>query len=411
MALRTSTLDQLAVLVSLNANDEIVSRKDIVGWVESGDLESMPTWLTTNPDYRAGRGMYRLPIEELDFIESEGDEDTGDTENTGDAEDSSFTHAMPKDAGVSETRIESSVQFVPPRSKEYVSWGNSKDLRKVISARQFFPIFVSGLSGNGKTFSIEQECAKANREMFRVNITRLTDEDDLLGGFRLVDGDTVWFDGPVVEAMQRGAVLLLDEIDLGTDKIMCLQSVLEGKGVFIKKINRWVVPAPGFNVIATGNTKGQGDETDKFAGTNVMNEAFLDRFPMWLEQAYPKTAVESRIVKNHGKSFGISDEDIETITNPLINWASQTRKAYDDGASDSVITTRRICLIVQMFSIFNDGIEAAVKRALQRFDDETQKGFLDAFRACNVPPKSAEEKKRDAEKAKDKWGDIDTEAW
>ena len=181
------------------------------------------------------------------------------------------------------------VSYVPVADKNYVKWGDYKTIDQVIKSKMFYPIFITGLSGNGKTMMVEQACAKNKREMYRVNITCRTDEDDLLGGFRLVDGQTIWFDGPVVKAMKTGAILLLDEIDLASDEIMCLQPILEGKGVFLKKINKFVQPTEGFQVFATANTKGQGDEHGKFVGTGFLNEAFLERFPVTVEQVYPKT--------------------------------------------------------------------------------------------------------------------------
>jgi MoxR-like ATPase len=240
----------------------------------------------------------------------------------------------------------------------------------------FYPVFITGLSGNGKTVSVEQACAHLKRELIRVNITIETDEDDLLGGFRLVDGETVWHDGPVVNALKRGAVLLLDEIDLASNKIMCLQSVLEGKGVFLKKINQYVTPSAGFNVIATANTKGKGSDDGRFIGTNVMNEAFLERFPITFEQPYPSMATEKKILMNLMNSFEVVDEE---FVDKLIVWADTIRKTFYDGGVDEIITTRRLVHIIQSFAIFKNR-KKAINVCINRFDDDTKSSFLDLYK-------------------------------
>ena len=260
--------------------------------------------------------------------------------------------------------------LVPMINKEYVPFGNFTDVKKVIKSNQFYPTFITGLSGNGKTFSIEQACAQTNRELIRVNITIETDEDDLIGGFRLVNGETVWHDGPVVEALKRGAVLLLDEIDLASNKILCLQSVLEGNGVYLKKIGTYVRPAKGFQVFATANTKGKGSEDGRFIGTNVLNEAFLERFPITFEQAYPSPATEAKILAKH-----CSDDKF--VSN-LVDWADIIRKTFADGGIDEVISTRRLVHIAQAYSIFGDKAKA-IKVCIARFDDETMKAFEELY--------------------------------
>ena len=260
--------------------------------------------------------------------------------------------------------------LVPMVNKEYVPFGNFADVKKVIKSGQFYPTFITGLSGNGKTFSIEQACAQTNRELIRVNITIETDEDDLIGGFRLVNGETVWHDGPVVEALKRGAVLLLDEIDLASNKILCLQSVLEGNGVYLKKIGTYVRPAKGFQVFATANTKGKGSEDGRFIGTNVLNEAFLERFPVTFEQAYPSPATEAKILAKHCT-------DDKFISN-LVDWADIIRKTFADGGIDEVISTRRLVHIAQAYSIFGDKAKA-IKVCIARFDDETMKAFEELY--------------------------------
>jgi len=260
--------------------------------------------------------------------------------------------------------------YIPDRDESYVSFGNFNDLKKIISSRKFYPVFITGLSGNGKTFGVEQACAAAKRELIRVNITIETDEDDLIGGFRLVNGDTVWHNGPVVEALQRGAILLLDEIDLASNKILCLQSVLEGKGIFLKKTGRYVKPTAGFTVIATANTKGKGSDDGRFVGTNVLNEAFLERFPITFEQQYPAPTTEIRILLNNGCEDEFADN--------LVKWAGIIRKTFFDGGVDEVITTRRLVHIVQAYDIFNDKLKA-ITNCINRFDDDTKQSFLDLY--------------------------------
>jgi MoxR-like ATPase len=240
----------------------------------------------------------------------------------------------------------------------------------------FYPVFVTGLSGNGKTLMIDQACAKASRAMYRVNITIETDEDDLLGGFRLVDGETVWFDGPVVEAMRTGSVLLLDEVDLASTKIMCLQPILEGKGVFLKKINEYVDCQPGFNIVATANTKGKGDDTGNFIGAGVLNEAFLERFPITVEQDYPAPTVEKRILSKVFDSLSISDSE---FIEKLVNWADIIRKTYVEGAIDELITTRRLVHISNAYAIFNMDRMKAIAMCVNRFDEETKTAMVDLY--------------------------------
>ena len=265
--------------------------------------------------------------------------------------------------------------LIPKKDDTFVSFGNFSDIKKIIKSNLFYPTFVTGLSGNGKTFGIEQACAQLGRELIRVNITIETDEDDLIGGFRLVDGNTVWHNGPVVEALERGAILLLDEIDLASNKILCLQSILEGKGVFLKKIGRRVDPASGFNVIATANTKGKGSDDGRFIGTNVLNEAFLERFPVTFEQAYPSPNVETKILYNVGVELGLAEVD---FYKRLSDWADIIRKTFYDGGVDEIISTRRLVHIVRAFSIFKDKAKA-IGVCVNRFDDETKQSFMELY--------------------------------
>jgi hypothetical protein len=265
--------------------------------------------------------------------------------------------------------------LIPDKDDTFVKFGNFGDIKKIIQSRIFYPAFVTGLSGNGKTFSVEQACAQLKRELIRVNITIETDEDDLIGGFRLVDGNTVWHNGPVVEALERGAVLLLDEIDLASNKILCLQSVLEGKGVFLKKIGRFVKPVAGFNVIATANTKGKGSDDGRFIGTNVLNEAFLERFPVTFEQSYPAPTTEQKILEGMALHLNVEDTD---FCKRLVDWADIIRKTFYDGGIDEIISTRRLVHIIRAYAIFQDKSKA-IQVCVNRFDDETKQSFLELY--------------------------------
>ena len=267
------------------------------------------------------------------------------------------------------------LSMIPEATPNFVKHGHYKDVENVVKSGMFFPIFITGLSGNGKTLMVENVCANLKREMVRVNITIETDEDDLLGGFRLENGETKFHKGPVVEAMERGAVLLLDEVDLASSKVLCLQPVLEGKGVFLKKINQWIHPADGFTIIATANTKGKGSESGAFVGTNILNEAFIDRFAITLEQEYAPIGTEVRILKNVFKSLGVSDDEFATN---LVNWADITRKTFYDGGVDEIIATRRLVHIANAYAIFNDRLKS-VEMCIARFDEDTKEAFKDLY--------------------------------
>ena len=265
--------------------------------------------------------------------------------------------------------------LVPSKDPNFVPFGNFSDVKKIINSKLFYPTFITGLSGNGKTLGVEQACAQLNRELIRVNITIETDEDDLIGGFRLVNGQTAWHNGPVVEALERGAVLLLDEVDLASNKILCLQSILEGKGVFLKKIGRYVKRAPGFNVIATANTKGKGSDDGRFIGTNVLNEAFLERFALTFEQDYPSVKTEQKILEKVAGNLGALDEEFCVH---LANWSDIIRRTFKDGGIDEVISTRRLVHVIRAFAIWQDRMKA-IKLCINRFDDETKQSFLDLY--------------------------------
>jgi MoxR-like ATPase len=265
--------------------------------------------------------------------------------------------------------------FVPDFDETFVPWGNFTEIVKVLKSRMFYPTYVSGLSGNGKTFQIEQACAKLNREYVRVQISPETDEDDLIGGFRLIKGETVFQKGPVIKAMEAGAVLMIDEIDRGTNKIMCLQGVLEGKPVLIKKTGEVIEPKEGFNIIATANTKGKGSDDGRYSGAQIIDDAFLERFTITLEQTFPTVATEEKIVMKHMKKFEVMDEEFAKL---LVGWADAIRKTFYDDGIDEVISTRRLCHIVQTFSIFNKR-DKAIALCVNRFDEDTKVAFIDLY--------------------------------
>ena len=324
-----------------------------------------PQWLIKNKDYKVGKSLFKLPVE--------GDVVKNETPNK---------EAEKILTPVSETKKEAAYivssltgNIVPKKDPIFVSFGNYPDIKSIVKSNRFYPVFITGLSGNGKTMGVTQACAEAKRELIRVNITIETDEDDLLGGYRLKDGQTVWQNGPVIEAMERGAILLLDEVDLASNKIMCLQPILEGSGVFVKKINKFVKPAQGFNVIATANTKGQGSDDGKFIGTNVLNEAFLERFPVTFEQKYPSVAIEKKILNNTLKASGKSDVK---FIDKLTTWADVIRKTYFDGGVDEIISTRRLVHITQAYAIFDNKMKA-IQMCTNRFDDDTKNSFVELY--------------------------------
>ena len=338
---------------------------------------NFPTWLTNDPANRAGRGVYALNGAKFMPTKKMKSEIPKAV-----IQSVPVSNAFAQVANASEMSIaalqagNSVVNLVPVKANGYVPFGHFNDVRSIVRSNRFYPVYVTGLSGNGKTMMIEQVCAQEDRECVRVNVTIETDEDDLIGGFRLVDGRTVWQNGPVVVAMERGAVLLLDEVDLGSNKLMCLQPVLEGKPIYLKKINRIITPVPGFTVIATANTKGKGSDDGRFIGTNVMNEAFLERFSITLEQEYPPVKTESKILSNVLQSSGINDED---FVNKLVQWAEVIRKSFYEGAVSDIISTRRLVHICEAFSIFGQDRAKAIQLCLNRFDVDTKGAFFDLY--------------------------------
>ena len=354
--LNTSQKEQVSVLYKHYKSDTL-TRAEINALVSKKKLKN-PSWLKTDK-YKVDRGTYKLPLE-------------------GKPTENEKLMETPVEATKTEAAyVVSSLvgDIVPKKDPIFVSFGNYPDVKQIVKSNKFYPVFITGLSGNGKTMGVTQACAELKKELIRVNITIETDEDDLLGGYRLKDGQTVWQNGPVIEAMERGAVLLLDEVDLASNKIMCLQPILEGSGVFVKKINKFVKPKDGFNVIATANTKGQGSEDGKFIGTNVLNEAFLERFPITFEQSYPTSKIEKKILTNTLNAAGKKDDD---FIDKLTTWADVIRKTYFDGGVDEIISTRRLVHITQAFAIFDNKMKA-IQMCTNRFDDDTKNSFVELY--------------------------------
>jgi MoxR-like ATPase len=334
----------------------------------------------TKPENRVGRGKYQIqmlatvtPLKPKQAVEVED-----------------------QPAAIKQTVFEQVKIEVPQKDNMYVSWGFFRDIKQVIESNAFYPVFISGLSGNGKTMMVEQACAQSKRKYVRVNITEETDEDDLIGGFRLVNGETVWCDGPVPQAMKQGAICLIDEIDRGSNKLMCLQAVLEGKPLYIKKTGAVIQPELGFNVIATANTKGRGSEDGRFTGARILDEAFLERFVATIEQPYPSMAVEKKIILNAMEAYGKLDGE---FAENLTVWADIIRQTYKDGGVDDLISTRRLVHIARTYGIFADRSKA-IDLCISRFDEDTRVAFLDLYtkvdsKAVVAPQPQVEEKQMD----------------
>ena len=349
----------LLMTARVNSSNLIDSLRDLYGNViTAADVRaycamnqiSYPTVTSKLDNYKTGRGKWDLEV-------------------TPEA-----IHKIEKAYNIPSTEL-STQNLIPDIDDTFVKFGSFSDIKKIIQSRLFYPTFITGLSGNGKTFGVEQACAQLKREIIRVNITIETDEDDLIGGFRLANGETVWHNGPVIEALERGAILLLDEIDLASNKILCLQSILEGKGVFLKKIGRFVKPAAGFNVIATANTKGKGSDDGRFIGTNVLNEAFLERFCVTFEQEYPTPKIEVKILDSVSQKLDCYDSQ---FNQRLADWADIIRKTFYDGGIEEVISTRRLVHIIRAFAIWKDKAKA-IEVCTNRFDSETKQAFLDLY--------------------------------
>tara|TARA_B100000945_G_C20389619_1_gene601546 strand:+ start:436 stop:1641 length:1206 start_codon:yes stop_codon:yes gene_type:complete len=359
----TPAKKEFVVLASKKFGDgAILTRNQINEFAKEAGVPA-PSWLKKN-EYRVGHGQYQLP--------------TDSVSSTSDTPDVPMTPQV--DTSQPETRVNLVVDIetqnlIPSHFEGFVPWGHCSTIKKIIQSRMFYPVFITGLSGNGKTLMVEELHSQLKKELIRVNITIETDEDDLLGGFRLINGETKFVPGPVIQAMERGCTLLLDECDLGSNKLLALQPVLEGKGVFLKKINKWVTPKPGFNVIATANTKGKGSDDGRFVGTNILNEAFLERFAITIEQPYPSSKVEKKIILGSMNKYGKTDEK---FAENLTVWAEVIRKTFYDGGVDEIISTRRLDHIVKAFSIFNDKLKA-IELCVSRFDEDTKDSFLDLY--------------------------------
>ena len=349
---------------------EVVTHDQLVTLSEETGLKRQ-VWLE-GKQYRVARGKYQLPLQEFNINMAGLALVKSKPMTISEPTVTPVTKAIAKISSVARMQEGS---IIPKVNSLYVPFGFFENMKRIVASKKFYPVFVSGLSGNGKTFMVEQACAQLKVECLRVNISPETDEDDLIGGFRLIDGETKWFDGPVVQAMKSGAVLILDEIDRGSNKLMCLQGVLEGKGLFVKKTGEFVEPVTGFNVIATANTKGKGDETGRYMAATILDDAFLERFPITVEQEYPDAKVETKILTKLFASLGINDK---AFAENLVKWADIIRKTFEEGAIDELISTRRLSHIAEAYTIFNDKMEA-IKYCINRFDGETKTAFLDLY--------------------------------
>ena len=389
----SKTADRAAFLTAVKTelgDITVITRQQVLDVCGKYGMKQ-PQWLTNNPDVRVGRGMYSLtdtpvPANVAAVAKTQRDPKPPKAAKVIAASviasevpvvaNTAIDTAIHADAAIAALHAGQELSLVPTKAQGYVPFGHFSDVRMIIKSGKFYPTYITGLSGNGKTLMIEQICAQEGRELVRANVTKETDEDDLIGGFRLIDGKTVWQNGPVIVAMERGAILLLDEVDLGDAKLMCLQSILEGKPIYLKKINRVVTPAAGFNILATANTKGKGSDDGRFIGTNVMNEAFLERFSITFEQEYPPVKTEKKIVQNVLKASGLEDSD---FAEKLVNWADMIRKAFYEGAVSDIISTRRLVHICEAYAIFGQDREKAIKLCLNRFDVDTKNGFFDLY--------------------------------
>ncbi len=364
-------IDRENLIQALQSQDNgtgVFTRKQIIETATSIGL-GFPAWLVNGkPEVKVDRGVYNLtsmfggqvanaqPIAETPRVPL------------------AVVETQPKELVQAQLRVDVE-NLVPEKDATFVPFGFYKDLKKVLSSSMFYPIFISGLSGNGKTTMVEQVCANLKREAIRVNISIETDEDDLIGGNTLVDGNVVYREGPVLTAMKRGAVLILDEVDRGSNKLMCLQAILEGKPYFNKKTGETVTPAPGFNLVATANTKGRGSDDGKFISANILDEAFLERFAITVEQEYPTMATEKKIVLKKMDKVNNVDEEFATH---LVTWSDVIRKTYYEGAIDELISTRRLEHIVNAFAVFGDK-QKAVQLCVNRFDEDTKEAFIDLY--------------------------------
>jgi hypothetical protein len=351
------------------------SRTDIINYFKNNN-EKIPNWLINGNSFKLERGIINLYVPsdtKLQTLEPVSKEMPVMLTNV---------VALPKKKVVQEIE-----NLVPSKDETYVPFGFFRDLKSIIKSKSFYPLFITGLSGNGKTTMVEQVCAELSRECIRVNISLETDEDDLIGGNTLVNGNVIFREGPVVTAMRLGAILLVDEIDRGSNKLMCMQGILEGKSYFVKKTGEVITPTEGFNIIATANTKGRGTEDGRFIAAQILDEAFLERFPITIEQEYPLPNVERKIIINNMEKHNCIDEE---FADKLVTWAEIIRKTYMEGAIDELISTRRLVHIVKAFSVFNDR-QKAINLCINRFDADTKNAFLDLYTKMDMPKEEKQE--------------------
>ena len=386
MSKKGFSVEQKAALVRdlIAAYGHAVTRGEIVQFCSDRGLGT-PWFILDNPALRSGRGAYDLS----GYVSGAAVPAVAIAPTPVPVQEAAMVASVTPITQLRQKKLvtEISENLVPEKDRTYVPFGFFKDLEAIISSNQFYPVFITGLSGNGKTFMVEQVCARLKRECIRVNISIETDEDDLIGSNTLVDGNVVYREGPILLAMKRGAIVILDEIDRGSNKLMCLQAILEGKPYFNKKTGELVHAAPGFNVIATANTKGRGTEDGKFIAAQILDEAFLERFPITHEQEYPASSVERKIILNNMAVVGAVDED---FADKLVTWGEIIRKTYLEGGIDELVSTRRLVHIVRAFSMFKDRAKA-IKLCINRFDAETKAAFLDLYTKVDVSAVTTEQ--------------------
>lgn len=351
-----------------NIFGKTVTRKALINYFKDKSLP-VPNWLVNGPEYRLDKGLISLETGTVKTLSIP----------TEDLNIAMQAQVVPLKQKKMLTEVG---DLIPAKDETYVPFGFFKDLEHIVKSNMFYPLFITGLTGNGKTTMVEQVCAKLKRECIRVNISIETDEDDLIGGSTLIDGNVTFREGPVITAMRRGAVLLIDEIDRGSNKLMCIQGILEGKSYFIKKTGEVVTATKGFNIIATANTKGQGTDDGKYIAAQILDEAFLERFPITVEQEYPSATVEKKIIINNMATLECTDED---FADKLVGWAEIIRKTYVESAIDEIISTRRLVHIVKAFSVFKDR-QKAINLCINRFDSDTKTAFLDLYQKIDMPP-------------------------
>lgn len=365
-------IDKKQLIADLVTNfGKTAARKEVIAYLEKKGIKT-PFWLINGAKYRASRGVLNLDVSE-NF-----EKETKKTVIMNEEVPALQAQVVQLRQKRMVTEVEN---LVPINDNNYVPFGFFRDLESILKSKVFYPVFITGLTGNGKTTMVEQVCSKLKRECVRVNISIETDEDDLVGGSTLIDGNVTFREGPVILAMRRGAVLLIDEIDRGSNKLMCIQGILEGKPYFNKKNGDVIYPAPGFTVVATANTKGQGSDSGKYIAAQILDEAFLERFPITVEQEYPNSKIEFKIILNNMKELDCEDDD---FANKLVTWAEVIRKTYLEDAIDELISTRRLVHIVKAFSMFKNR-QKAIELCINRFDADTKNAFLDLYNKMEAP--------------------------